>query len=56
MQSEDALKDYDVGRVDCRRLGKAGVLLEGVYGNFSHFAVLDVFQALDQDIEVYSVW
>jgi hypothetical protein len=31
------------------------VFLEGVYGYLSHFAVLDISQAFDQDIEVYSV-
>lgn len=42
-------------RVDRGRFGKAGVLLERVYRHFSHLATLDVLQALDQDVEIYSV-
>lgn len=42
-------------RVDRGRFGKAGVFLERVYRHFSHLATLDVLQALDQDVEIYSV-
>lgn len=43
-------------RVDCCSLGQARVLLERVDGNLGNLAILNVFQPVHENVEVYSVW